>query len=99
MALHGILGHGVEQKHKHLLFCNVLVSEKDVAGSNKHTFRSDENASKELTELEEISAIVNTLIDMLHEKGVLDKKVFERTLAMRLHEISKATVFSEMSDQ
>lgn len=99
MALNGILGHGVEQKHKHLQFRNVLVSEKDVAGSNKHKFRSDENASKELTELEEISARVNTLIDMLHEKGVLDKKVFERTLAMRLYEISKATVFSEMSDQ
>jgi hypothetical protein len=75
------------------------VPEKDVADSNKHPFRSEENTSKELTELEEISARINTLIDMLHEKGVLDKHIFERTLAMRLHEISKATVFSEMSDQ
>ena len=90
--------HNIEQKHKHLLFRYLLVSEKDVAGSSKHPFRSEENASKELTELEEISARINTLIDMLHEKGVLNKKVYERTLAMRLHEISKATVFSEMSD-
>jgi predicted transcriptional regulator YheO len=60
--------------------------------------RSGENTSKELTELEEVSARIATLVDMLHEKGVIDKKVFERTLAMRLHEISKATVFAEMSD-
>jgi predicted transcriptional regulator YheO len=60
--------------------------------------RSGENTSKELTELEEVSARIATLVDMLHEKGVINKKVFERTLAMRLHEISKATVFAEMSD-
>lgn len=60
--------------------------------------RSGENTSKELTELEELSARIATLVDMLHEKGVINKKVFERTLAMRLHEISKATVFAEMSD-
>jgi len=60
--------------------------------------RSGENTSKELTELEEVSARLATLVDMLHEKGVINKKVFERTLAMRLHEISKATVFAEMSD-
>ena len=60
--------------------------------------RSGENTSKELTELEEVSARIATLVDMLHEKRVIDKKVFERTLAMRLHEISKATVFAEMSD-
>jgi predicted transcriptional regulator YheO len=60
--------------------------------------RSGENTSKELTELEEVSARIATLVDMLHEKGVINKKAFERTLAMRLHEISKATVFAEMSD-
>jgi len=60
--------------------------------------RSGENTSKELTQLEEVSARIATLVDMLHEKGVINKKVFERTLAMRLHEISKATVFAEMSD-
>ena len=60
--------------------------------------RSDENASKDLTELEEVSARIATLVDMLHEKGLINKKIYERTLAMRLHEISKATVFAEMSD-
>jgi len=71
---------------------------KDTIDNNRHSLRSDENASKDLTELEEVSARLATLVDMLHEKGVINKKVFERTLAMRLHEISKATVFAEMSD-
>jgi predicted transcriptional regulator YheO len=71
---------------------------KDIIDNNRHSLRSDENASKELTELEEISARIATLVDMLHEKGLINKKVYERTLAMRLHEISKATVFAEMGD-
>ncbi len=71
---------------------------KDTIDNNRHSLRSDENASKELTELEEVSARIATLVDMLHEKGLINKKVYERTLAMRLHEISKATVFAEMSD-
>jgi predicted transcriptional regulator YheO len=74
------------------------VPEKDTIDNNGHSMRSGENTSKELTELEEVSARIATLVDMLHEKGVINKKVFERTLAMRLHEISKATVFAEMSD-
>lgn len=71
---------------------------KDTIDNNRHSLRSDENASKELTELEEVSARIATLVDMLHEKGLINKKIYERTLAMRLHEISKATVFAEMSD-
>jgi hypothetical protein len=71
---------------------------KDTIANNRHSLRSDENASKELTELEEVSARIATLVDMLHEKGLINKKIYERTLAMRLHEISKATVFAEMSD-
>lgn len=71
---------------------------KDTVDNNTHSLRSDENASKDLTELEEVSARIATLVDMLHEKGLINKKIYERTLAMRLHEISKATVFAEMSD-
>ena len=72
--------------------------EKTLSIIIRHSLRSDENASKELTELEEVSARIATLVDMLHEKGLINKKIYERTLAMRLHEISKATVFAEMSD-
>ena len=85
-------------KHKHQPIDYIHVTTKDNIDSNKDTLRSNEKGSKELTELEEISARIATLVDILHEKGLIDKKVYERTLAMRLHEISKATVFAEMSD-
>jgi len=74
------------------------VSEKDVVDSNQTSNRPGENASKELTDLEEVNAKIDKLVDLLQENGVLNRKVYERTLVMRLHEISKATVFAEMDD-
>ena len=54
---------------------------------------------KELTSLEEISARLTTLIEMLDEKGIINKKEYYRTCAMRLHEISKATSFEQINDE
>lgn len=88
----------VKERHKHRAMDSINVAKKDKIDRNTDSLRFDEKTSKELTELEEISAKLNTLIDMLNENGVINKKVYERTLAMRLHEISKATVFAEMSD-
>jgi hypothetical protein len=45
---------------------------------------------KELNEIEELSARLTTLIEMLDEKGILNLKEYRRMVAMRLHEISKA---------
>jgi hypothetical protein len=54
---------------------------------------------KELTSLEEISARLTTLVEMLDEKGVISKKEYHRTCAMRLHEISKATSFEQLDEE
>lgn len=54
---------------------------------------------RELTEVEEISARLNALVDLLAERGVLNRKEYERIVAMRLHEISKATAFEELDDE
>jgi len=54
---------------------------------------------RELTEVEEISARLNALVDLLAERGVLSRKEYERIVAMRLHEISKATAFEELDDE
>ena len=51
---------------------------------------------RELTLIEVINARINTLIDLLDANSLIDKKQYERTLSMRLHEISKATAFEEM---
>jgi predicted transcriptional regulator YheO len=54
---------------------------------------------KELTSLEEISARLTTLVEMLDEKGIMSKKEYLRTCSMRLHEISKATSFEQLDEE
>jgi len=54
---------------------------------------------KELTELEELSTRINTLIDILDQRGILNAKEFERIVAMRLHEVSKATAFEGLDEE
>jgi predicted transcriptional regulator YheO len=54
---------------------------------------------KELSEIEELSARLTTLVEMLDEKGVLNKKEYYRTVAMRLHEISKAGAIGELEEE
>lgn len=56
----------------------------------------NKTTGRELTLIEEINARINTLIDLLDANSLIDKKQYERTLSMRLHEISKATAFEEM---
>lgn len=54
---------------------------------------------KELSEAEELSARLTTLVEMLHEKGIINKNEYSRTVAMRLHEISKAGAFEELDEE
>ena len=60
---------------------------------------SEKITGKELTSLEEVSARLTTLIEMLDEKGIINKKEYYRNSVMRLHEISKATSFDEMDEE
>jgi predicted transcriptional regulator YheO len=54
---------------------------------------------KELNEIEELSARLTTLVEMLDEKGILNIKEYRRMVAMRLHEISKAGAFEELDEE
>jgi predicted transcriptional regulator YheO len=54
---------------------------------------------KELNEIEELSARLTTLVEMLDEKGILNLKEYNRMVAMRLHEISKAGAFEELDKE
>lgn len=54
---------------------------------------------KDLNEIEEISARLTTLVEILDEKGILDMKEYRRMVAMRLHEISKAGAFEELDTE
>ena len=54
---------------------------------------------KDLTEIEELSARLTTLVEMLDEKGILNMKEYRRMVAMRLHEISKASALEELDEE
>ena len=60
---------------------------------------SEKITGRELTSLEEISARLTTLIEMLDEKGIINKKEYYRNSIMRLHEISKATSFDHIDEE
>jgi hypothetical protein len=54
---------------------------------------------KELNKTEELSARLTTLVEMLDEKGIVNKAEYSRMVAMRLHEISKAAAFEELEEE
>jgi predicted transcriptional regulator YheO len=54
---------------------------------------------KELTLSDEISTRLDTLVELLQDKGIINKKEYESRVAMRLHETSKATAFEEMDEE
>ena len=54
---------------------------------------------KELSETEELSARLTTLVEMLDQRGVISKGEYRRMVAMRLHEISKAAAFEELEEE
>jgi hypothetical protein len=58
-----------------------------------------EVTGKELTETEEITVMLDVLIEELDRKGIIDRKEYKRLLAMRLHEISKAKAFEELNEE
>ncbi|MBV9176561.1 MAG: hypothetical protein JO327_11735 [Nitrososphaeraceae archaeon] len=62
--------------------------------------RSDKKITgRTLAELEEVSIRLNTLISILEERGIINRKEYESTVAMRLHEVSKATAFEELNEE
>jgi predicted transcriptional regulator YheO len=64
----------------------------DVGPSKKVTGR-------ELTLSEEVSTRLDTLVELLQDKGIINKKEYESRVAMHLHEISKATAFEETDEE
>jgi len=54
---------------------------------------------KELKSEEEFRTELSVLVELLDEKGVINKKVYQRIVSMRLHELSKALAFEEMKEE
>lgn len=64
----------------------------------KHTSKR-KITGKELSLQDELNIKISTLIDLLENKGLLNKGEFERLTAMRLHEISKARAFEDLDEE
>jgi ribosomal 50S subunit-associated protein YjgA (DUF615 family) len=77
-----------QQQHRH----SNNDDSDDLGASKKVT-------GKELSEIEELSARLTTLIEMLDERGIINNKEYRRMVAMRLHEISKASAFEEIEEE
>ena len=54
--------------------------------------------SRELDQLEEFSIRIDTLVELLSEKGIINKKGYINNVMMRIHETSKAKSFDECDE-
>jgi hypothetical protein len=54
---------------------------------------------KELEFEEEIRVQLSTLVEILDERGIINKNEYQRIVSMRLHEISKALAFEEIDEE
>jgi hypothetical protein len=62
--------------------------------------RSDKKVTgRVLTTPEELSIRLATLVAILEDRGIINKKEYESTVAMHLHEFSKATAFEELNEE
>ena len=82
------------------------VNRKKRNSSHSHSHGADGDdlvvhkvTGKELSDTEELSARLTTLVEMLDAKGIINKNEYSRTVAMRLHEISKAGAFEELDEE
>lgn len=72
---------------------------------NTTTYRkNDKNKAKEVIEsneldpLEELSIRIDTLVELLSDKGVINKKGYINNVMMRIHESSKAKSFDDLEE-
>ena len=66
--------------------------------SDNEKSASKKITGKELEPDEELRVQIDTLVEMLDSKGIINKKEYQRTVSMRLHETSKALAFEEIGE-
>jgi hypothetical protein len=74
-------------------------SRSDDAGIDDGSRSGHKITGRTLSQFEELSIGLDTLISILEQKGIINKREYDSTIAMRLHEISKATAFEELNEE
>lgn len=54
--------------------------------------------SRKLDQIEELSIRIDTLVELLADKGIINKKGYINNVMMRIHETSKAKSFDECDE-
>ena len=54
--------------------------------------------SNELDPLEELHIKIETLVELLSDKGIINKKAYINNVIMRIHESSKAKSFDDLEE-
>jgi hypothetical protein len=67
--------------------------------SSSHLNKGRIVTGKELDQLEELNIKLDTLVELLSEKGVVSKREYSSNVMMRLHEISKAKSFEDLDEE
>lgn len=72
---------------------------QNVGADDVENPRTTNITGKDLKWDEEFRIQINTLVEILDEKGIINKKEYQRIVSMRLHEISKALAFEEIDEE
>ena len=67
--------------------------------SSSHLNKGRIVTGKELDQLEELNIKLDTLVELLSEKGVVSKREYSSNVMMRLHEMSKAKSFEDLDEE
>ncbi len=67
--------------------------------SKQDPTKSNPIKGKDFGQLEELTMKLDTLIDLLSEKGIITKKQFDNNIMMRMHESSKARGFEDFEQE
>ncbi|HEU5461313.1 MAG TPA: hypothetical protein VFU79_03470 [Nitrososphaeraceae archaeon] len=54
--------------------------------------------SREIDQIEELIIRIDTLVELLSDKGIINKKGYINNVMMRIHETSKAKSFDEYDE-
>jgi hypothetical protein len=67
--------------------------------SSSHLNKGRIVTGKELDQIEELNIKLDTLVELLSEKGVVSKREYSSNVMMRLHEMSKAKSFEDLDEE
>jgi hypothetical protein len=81
------------------LINNSVKKEKDQHSYNYSPSNSKNVNEEELDKLEELSVKIDVLVELLSEKGIINKKIYINNLMMHLHQTSKAKSFERFDQE